>query len=570
MNHFQISWNRWVTLVAGVYVMLLAGNVFSYGSVSDEVSSRLNATVEEKQLIGVAGYVGLWTNVIGGTVFDSCGARPTMLGGTLMAATGYTCMYLALSHQWDPLTAVFAWGLVGHGSGWLYIGVLFANLKNFDPSNRGYAVGVMSCFFGVSATVMVTILDGCIGGSIGKSGTCTRGFLGGSVTHYMGFLAIAVSVVGVMGSVLTHVDSYTLVHDDDDHPYLRFNLMIAGVLTLVIFICAGNAYALAVNPSIRTWADYVLFFLLALFLALPACANTVAIQAPILGSYRELQAIPADEVQPRTTVADPQAAESLAKDRRTQVSRVLSPRSHPGLQRETSREEGLGPLDVIYLGHFWGIWIVFGTTVGSYIATLNNLVAISTSVGLGTLTGHLCIILATGSDTIARFVAGYVASHGGMSLTCLLPLGPLLVCIGQFMLIESGTSMTVYTGSILIGLADGFMWSLGPLTTGKSFGLRRAGQNFGLVVLGAAAFGLLLMMGLVPAAYNDHLRPGEKRCHGHGCFQLLHVVSSMLAVMSLVLAVCLHARQQRMEGFMRRVTVQRDTMRKSTKPSVIW
>ena len=65
-----------------VYVVFpfrqVSGSVFTYGSIGGQVKEALGATEAEAQLIGVAGNVGLWTNVVGGLLLEKIGARPTI------------------------------------------------------------------------------------------------------------------------------------------------------------------------------------------------------------------------------------------------------------------------------------------------------------------------------------------------------------------------------------------------------------------------------------------------------------------------------------------------------------
>ena len=92
--------NCWVTLVGGVYGMLLAGTVYGFGSFSASLKSVLKLDDRTKQLIGVCGNLGLWVNVIGGMLSRRFGPAPTILSGTALATAGYAGMYAFLnSHQ---------------------------------------------------------------------------------------------------------------------------------------------------------------------------------------------------------------------------------------------------------------------------------------------------------------------------------------------------------------------------------------------------------------------------------------------------------------------------------------
>ena len=127
--------NRWVTLAAGIYLMLCAGPIFSFGAIGKKMQHILNASESEMQMISVAGNVGLWTNIVGGFVFDRLGGPKTMVVSAVLTLAGYLMMHSALDPKqpWTPVATAGAWFLVGHGSGWLYISTLFSNVKNFEP-----------------------------------------------------------------------------------------------------------------------------------------------------------------------------------------------------------------------------------------------------------------------------------------------------------------------------------------------------------------------------------------------------------------------------------------------------
>lgn len=151
-----------------------------WAGLSAQVKGLLDASEQQTQTISVLGNVGLWTNIVGGLVYDKyddpkClpphrfatpilflltyafkyadialtsslirryGPKVTLVGGGAMAGAGYALMWAALKHRWSSSAAAVAWFLAGHGSGWIYVATLFANLKNFPAPQRGYVVGV--------------------------------------------------------------------------------------------------------------------------------------------------------------------------------------------------------------------------------------------------------------------------------------------------------------------------------------------------------------------------------------------------------------------------------------------
>lgn len=485
-------WNRWVSLTAGVYLMLCAGPVLSYGAISENVANLLGANDQQQQLIGTCGNLGLWTNVVGGLVFDHFGPRPTLLAASLLASVGYLMMYLALIQQWHPLAAAAAWFAAGHGSGWIYISTLFSNVKNYEPKDRCFVVGSMSCFFGLGPAVMTAILGGCLGGQMDGQ-TCNRGFLGGSVTGYLLFLSITVAFVGIVGASLTKVEDIT-DQSPADHAQVRFKLLSACCLVIVIFICGTNLISLMVSPSIKTWVNYILFALLLSLLTLPF---------------------------------------GVPSPNETTSTEAIMPGAPP------KALEGLMPREVVKKGTFWCLWFVFGICVASYIMTVNNMVSLAINRGATAEPGRVCVILATGFDTFSRFTSGFAMGHD-ISPTKLFALGPVLFLLAQLILALTSDVVFLYIMCVPLGLGHGLMWTIGPFLSGKAFGLKAAGKNFGMIVLGAATFALTLMLGVVAAVKQAHIQPGEQVCVGPDCYRLSHIVTASLDGLALGLAICLH------------------------------
>ena len=106
----------------------------------DHISLLLAPALIPIHTLAASRFKGLWTNVVGGMVFDRVGGVPTMVGGGVLAGAGYAITYFALRNQWSVYGACAGWFIAGHGSGWIYISTLFSNLKNFGPAQRGYVV----------------------------------------------------------------------------------------------------------------------------------------------------------------------------------------------------------------------------------------------------------------------------------------------------------------------------------------------------------------------------------------------------------------------------------------------
>lgn len=494
-------WNRWITLTAGIFAMLCAGPMFTFGAIHSSIKTMLGATELQVQLIGVAGDIGLWTKVFPGLAFDLFGARATMLGGAALSAIGFTLMYLALLNQWQPMLVAGAWFLAGEGGGFVYTSALFANTKNFAPKDRGIVTGILACMFGTSATVLGSLLGGCLGGEIDGDGACQGGFLGGSVVNYIVLLAIVIPVFTFLAALATRVREGHAA-GARDHAGRRFAVLLAGLSILIAVVFSKNLVEQLVEPSIKTWANFVILALLSLFLCISAGAG------------------PAGAAPSKDATADSEV------DRGQESTAVSS--STDGAKAKRPAE---------YQALFWSHFLAFGIVVGVDLMTLNILSAIVTSRSMEHETAGVLVVIQMGFDTAGRLASGFLV--GRFSLTHLLILSPCFSVVGQILL-AGGSSIGLYIACAMLGLSDGIMWTMGPLFVGKAFGLERVGRHFGITVLSAALFQATLSLGLEPFVYQQHTSPGETDCVGSSCFAATHWTACANACVAVAAALHVH------------------------------
>mmetsp|Transcript_30302 Transcript_30302/g.96878 ORF Transcript_30302/g.96878 Transcript_30302/m.96878 type:complete len:530 (-) Transcript_30302:72-1661(-) len=488
-----LRWSRWVTLAAGLFAMLCAGVAFTIGAIQSDIRETLGASEGQSQLISVAGNVGLWSKIVPGLVFDRFGGRVTLLGGALLAPLGYGLTYLAFRQLWQPELVAVGWLLAGHGSAWIYTGALFSSIKNFGPEERSYVAGALACAFGLSAPVFLALMDGCLGGRVDAGGECVGGFLGGDVQRYLLFATLAVPSVVAPAAAVSFVREGA-APAPGDRAGLRFGALGVATVVLVAFVCGKNLYALEVDPSIGTWANYVLLALLGLLLTLPVGAA-------------------------------PHSPNPEQNADATSSSEICEQKAGPPAQ-------GLPLLSARYAA----LCCAFGVAVGGNVATLNVTASMVQARHIQLKVAHLLVILSMGSDTLSRLATGYAAGRG-VPLTLMLLGGTVLMAVAQVLLMAYGP---LSVASAMFGVSHGIMWTAGALYTGKAFGLRDVGRNFGLVVLAAAVMLFASSLGVEPAVYRRHTAPGEEVCSGRGCFTATHAVQAALGGLAVVAAAYLH------------------------------
>merc|ERR1712190_274854 len=196
----------------------------------------------------------------------------------------------------------------------------------------------------------------------------------------------------------------------------------------------------------------------------------------------------------------------------------------------------LGPCQVLRDVRFWALLFAFGVTIGADIGTTHTFSGVVQSRYQEKIIGSLGAIVFSSTDAFTRFASG-VAMSAGITPTKLLICSPILMSLGQLFMAASTSNVCFLVACALFGFSDGIGWTVVPLLTGKLFGLRSSATNFGLVVLGAAFFIMVVNPLFVSSVVRNHIQPGETVCYGRACYSLSQRVIAGLGLIATLAAV---------------------------------
>ena len=132
-----VEYNVYLTLLAGIVFELAGGNIYTFGTYSQQVKGRLFAgdphAQTKIQALALASNIGCYLP-ISGFWYDSKFGRPqsTVLIGAVFTFAGYFCLYLGMTGTAMPYWLLLAaCGLWGHGSGYWDVTAMTTNIKNF-------------------------------------------------------------------------------------------------------------------------------------------------------------------------------------------------------------------------------------------------------------------------------------------------------------------------------------------------------------------------------------------------------------------------------------------------------
>lgn len=126
---------------------------------------------------------------------------------------------------------------------------------------------------------------------------------------------------------------------------------------------------------------------------------------------------------------------------------------------------------------------------------------------------------------------GHLSSGGkGLARPAFLVVASIISAAAHFSLAIATTEEGFALGVALSGIAFGMVWPLMVLITGEVFGTLHVGANYMFFDGFSSAAGTLLLSKFVAqTVYDDHETEGNK-CFGTECFQLSHMIVSLLSL----------------------------------------
>jgi MFS family permease len=135
---------------------------------------------------------------------------------------------------------------------------------------------------------------------------------------------------------------------------------------------------------------------------------------------------------------------------------------------------------------------------------------------------------------------GYLSSgRKGLARPAFLVVASIVSAAAHFSLAIATTEEGFALGVTLSGIAFGMVWPLMVLITGEVFGTLHVGANYMFFDGFSSAAGTLLLSKFVAqTVYDEHINEnhgdpvneGNYKCFGTGCFQLSHLIVSVLSL----------------------------------------
>jgi len=519
------------------------------------------------------------------------------VGGTIA-----TCALLESKEKANWLSVAVTWGTVGHGFCWIYCTNLFSNVTSWRHEARGYVVGSMQAFFGMSGSIMISIYSSDV-------------FEETRLVEFLIFAVVVTLGLTVLARCLALADVQSLGRLDA-LSLKRFRAVAIYVVILLSFVVitsladqtSWSAYAIIASliclgpvlcyvfpyeqqrPKENDDDDDHQFILLddgePLLPATTKSSLTRSKRSePSLDSaVTSPSSVDSSDVDDRSFSDEGDAASTVvvdtppAKKKKipTLLSGALSPSPPPPPPLTTTKvipapppvppppKDQLACISSRHTVEFWTLFVAFGVVTGGAIATSNSMVAIARSLRTCQY-AHLStasLTLLTASDAFARMIGGVVINAEVCDGNVVLAAGALLIGASHTVFsaahdvsggpYSSTDSFLFLIASAMAGLANGAAWTSCPWLVSARFGTQRYGENFGIVTFAAIVGVMLYVKAVLPLGdaptdddtfhCHDH-DDDTPACYGAHCFYVFHRSIQAAALVAFVLALDLERKR---------------------------
>ena len=239
--------------------------------------------------------------------------------------------------------------------------------------------------------------------------------------------------------------------------------------------------------------------------------------------------------------------ETFLQDDDIPLERSRRYRKTPGTENKIEPEQNYTMLEMLRTVSAWLMAWTCVILVGGGTVMTNNIGQMTEALGFDANLTPASLALFSAAQAASRVITGavseaalswnlpwfcgYLSSGGkGLARPAFLVVASLVSAAAHFSLAIATTEEGFALGVTLSGVAFGMVWPLMVLITGEVFGTLHVGANYMFFDGFSSAAGTLLLSKFVAqTVYDDH-ETDDNKCFGTECFQLSHMIVSMLSL----------------------------------------
>ncbi|KAH6794881.1 Major facilitator superfamily protein [Perilla frutescens var. hirtella] len=537
------SRSPWVSLGASVWVLIAAGNSYTFPLYSPSLNSVMGFNQQQLTLLGVACDIGENIGILPGLACNKFPPWAVLFVGVSASFLGYGVLWLAVSQTVESLPYWVLWialCIATHGSAWLGTAVLVTNMRNF-PLSRGTVAGILKGYVGLSAAVFTEVYSMA---------------LNSSASNLLLLLTLGIPAIGLM--TMYFVRPCTPASGEGSAENFHFLFTQVASLSLAVYLLTT-----IILKDIFSFSNTLSYLFVAIMIVLLMAPLSIPLKMIVFPTIRKKLGLSADVVggygyytnqtDPLLTPSSPTTylGSFYEPEDISEVDLLLAvgegavkKKKKKKKKRKPKRGEDFKFREAIVKADFWLLWSVYFIGVGSGVTVLNNLAQIGVSLGVNDAT--VLLSLFSFCNFLGRLGVGVVSEHlvrsKTMPRTFCLAVAQIMMVL-SFLLYASALSGTLYAATALLGICYGTQFVVMIPTASELFGLKDFGIIYNFMQLGNPVGAIIFSSLLATQVYKTEAakQPGPS-CIGPSCFRLTFLVLAGVCGLGTLLSIVLTIR----------------------------
>eukprot|EP00250_Pteridium_aquilinum_P011528 c20128_g1_i1 orf=222-2069(-) len=568
-NVNRIFFVRWVGFISAIWMMQFSGP-YTFATYSTALKAALSINQVQLNTLSVGKDLGDALAVVGGVLCNYIPVWSLLTIGATVSFLGFGTLWLVVSGTIAPLPfwlMFIATAMVGNAATWLNTATFTVSMRNF-PRNRGPITGLLKANMGLSAAIYSTFCN----------------FLFSSSSSSILLMLTIIPSAATMLSVLLF-RPMTPASSKDDLQEETHNVFLFNVLSIVlgVYLVVGDFY-LPDNLMLRK----VLVGILLVLIVGPAFVLLKAISfkfrkhgterranhttfSSVICTNGSTEVAGSEEVLSSDGIHKPDALESILQEPLLQAAgrESGSPSNSRGEEADDERfslpSEQLGKttsskrlkrfrcfgnlpvlgedrstLQVLRSWDFYVFYIASLCAAGSGMAFSNNLGQVGQSLGFSSVTiftscfslGNFC------GRIISGVLSEYMLRKAAIPRSTWMALAKIPM-VGMFFWLATGSALSLYVGSVVLGVCHGFHITLMIPVVCEFYGLKSFGTNFTISMTVLLAGSFLFSEVLAGNVYDwEAAKQQGLQSNKHGGYGRVPLLSSSDSSLTCYGAVC--------------------------------
>ncbi|XP_024524763.1 protein NUCLEAR FUSION DEFECTIVE 4-like [Selaginella moellendorffii] len=535
--------NRWLVLVASMWLQTCGGVGYIYGSYSPVIKARLLYNQKQMNTLAVAKDIGAFVGIFAGSLSAVLPPWGLVLLGGVQNLVGYGGIWMLVTNLAlpSPIWLMCVLIMIGTNEESYFNTVsLVSAVRNF-PRNRGPVVGILKGFNGLCGAIF-TLAYGAL--------------LAPHQEAFILLVAVAPIIVGVIVMpIIRPLQSSGIPQDtkeESEHMRFIYNLCLVIAAYLLVVLLVKDILDVSKLVTAIFYLGMLLLFALPLVIPLKleffrggvgfegngkmveplmqqaAGSNQSLDDGSKLAGYDSYFSELEDEERASKSLPEPLFKKEMSKMRSELYKAVAEGAVKVKRRRKGPRRgEDFTLIQALRKADFLLMFGILFCGCGSGLTAIDNLGQMGQAQGYSN--AHMFVSMISIWNFLGRVSGGFVSEW----IRICLSKAQLLMAFGH-LFYAMAWPLSLYVGSLLVGLSYGMHWAAFPSAVSELFGLKNFGSFYNFLTV-SIPLGTILFSGVLAGSVYDneaakqlHGRPEDFEdgllCEGAVCFRLTFLI----------------------------------------------